>query len=74
MESGKLKIEGNYELTYAGKGKLQMTHEEDYVQVHGNVQYNPYSGGSLSAGTFELTFVPHLASKLLFKSLLLFII
>ncbi|MBR6627521.1 MAG: hypothetical protein IKL04_06060, partial [Lachnospiraceae bacterium] len=56
LNSGILEILGNYtaEYAYRGTNSIYMTHEEDYVHVHGDVEYSPHSSGTLSAGTFEI--------------------
>ncbi|MDE7270501.1 MAG: PKD domain-containing protein [Acetatifactor sp.] len=54
MNKGSLEVFGGYTLLYHYySSQLNMTHAEDYLYVHGDVIYNPYSY-NLSAGIFEI--------------------
>jgi len=56
MHQGSLEVKGNYYLLNNAFSKLGMYYQEDYVYVRGNVEYNPFNGGTayLTEGTFEV--------------------
>ena len=55
LDGGRIEIEGNYSIN-GSSAYLQMTHEKDYIYVHGDVSFNPgyVSTDFLTNGTIEV--------------------